>query len=85
MADKIRINGLKKTIETDVQAKVLQNQDLDRQIDDLQQKRTQLLIELDKVTSMFETADKENNDLIDKIRVLQGQDDPGFGGDSPTL
>ena len=70
MSDKIRINGLKKTIETDVQTKILQNQDLDRQIDELQQRRTQLLIELDKVTSMFEAADKENNDLMDKIRVL---------------
>ena len=83
MSDKIRINGLKKTIETDVQSKILQNQDLDRQIDELQQRRTQLLIELDKVTSMFEAADKENNDLVDKIKVLQKNDDGMI--DSPTF
>lgn len=35
MSNKIRINGLKKSVETDIQGEVMKNQELDRQVDEL--------------------------------------------------
>ena len=49
MSDKNRIEGFKKMLENQTVNKILQNQELDHEIDQLQQKRTQLLIDLDKV------------------------------------
>lgn len=33
-----------------------------------------MLIELDKVMSMYETAEKEKKDLLKKIKVIQGME-----------
>lgn len=72
MGDKNRFNGLKENIQNDIQGKILVNMELDGKIDKLQQTRTQMLIELDKVMSMFEQSEKEKVELIKKIQMLQG-------------
>lgn len=72
MGDKNRFSGLKGNIQNEIQGKMLDNMDLDGKIDKLQQSRTQMLIELDKVMSMFEQSEKEKVELIKKIQMLQG-------------
>ena len=45
---------------------------MDCQISDLQQKRTQMMLELDKVMEQFEQTEREKVELVRKIQVLQG-------------
>ena len=54
LSDKIRIENLKKSAIMQVNTKIIENQDLDEKIDELQKKRTQMLIELDKAMALFE-------------------------------
>jgi len=69
MSDKIRIDNLKKNIIMQVNQKIIENQDMDEKIDDLQKKRTQMLIELDKAMALFERKEQERVELVKKIQI----------------
>ena len=53
---------------------IIQNNELDKILDDLQNERTQLMLELDKVISLFENAEQEKQDIENKIQLLKSDD-----------
>ena len=72
LSDKLRIAQLKKNVENDLAGQTLTNQALESEIEDLHQKSTMMMLELDKVMSMYDDAEQEKADLIQKIQVMQG-------------
>ena len=59
MTDKQRFEQIKREKENERMGVIIQNNELDKILDDLQNERTQLMLELDKVISLFENAEQE--------------------------
>lgn len=76
ISDKNRIDSFKRQLGSQVQQRLIENQDLDQKLDLLKNDRTEKLLELDKVMALFESKEKERIELIKKTQVLQG-----LGGD----
>ena len=70
LSDKLRISQLKKNAENDLAGQTLQNQALESDIEELQEKSTMMMLELDKIMTMYDEAEKEKIDLIQKIQVM---------------
>ena len=67
ISDKIRIDSLKRDVENELMGVAIENQGIERQIDEKSQERTQMMIELDKVIALFEQAEKDKDNLVTKI------------------
>jgi hypothetical protein len=59
VTDKQRFEQIKREKENERMGVIIQNNELDKILDDLQNERTQLMLELDKVISLFENAEQE--------------------------
>lgn len=75
MSDKSRIEGIMKTYQNKCTGKIIENQELDAQTEELENQRTQMMLAMDKAMQDFEETDRKKNDLIRKIQVLYGLED----------
>lgn len=78
ISDKIRMDSLKRDVENELMGVAIENQGVERQIDEKSQERTQMMIELDKVIALFEQAEKDKDNLVTKIQVLMGVQEEKF-------
>lgn len=74
MTDKQRFEQMKRDVENERMGVLIQNNELEKNIDELQNERTSLMLELDKIISLFENAEKEKSDLETKINLLKIDD-----------
>ena len=74
MTDKQRFEQMKRDVENERMGVLIQNNELDKNIDELQNERTSLMLELDKIISLFENAEKERSEIETKIQLLKLDD-----------
>ena len=74
MTDKQRFEQMKRDVENERMGVLIQNNELDKNIDELQNERTSLMLELDKIISLFENAEKERSEIETKIQLLKIDD-----------
>lgn len=65
---------MKRDVENERMGVLIQNNELDKNIDELQNERTSLMLELDKIISLFENAEKERSEIETKIQLLKLDD-----------
>lgn len=75
MSDKGRIEGIMKTYQNKCTSKIIENQELDAQTEELENQRTQMMVAMDKAMQDFEETDRKKNDLIHKMQVMYGLED----------
>lgn len=75
MSDKGRIEGIMKEYKNKGTGKLIENQELEAQTEELENQRTQMMLAMDKAMQDFEETDRKKNDLIHKIQVMYGLED----------
>ena len=68
--DKNRIEGIMKTFQNNCTGKIIENQEINVQIDDLKEQRKEALVNLDGAMLKVDALDKNKNELIRKIQAL---------------